>query len=172
MKRIETLGAAVVLAALAATACTSGPRTPDEFRVVRKAPLTVPPEYNLRPPTPGSARPQDLAPDQQARVAVFGADIGAGASEGEKAFIAAAGAEATDRSVRAQVDFDSAQILRKNRSFADAILNFGRGGSNEPVIDAAAEAERLRTEEESLKEVTGGGTVLIRRKNTSKLPGL
>ncbi|HEY7799298.1 MAG TPA: DUF3035 domain-containing protein [Hyphomonadaceae bacterium] len=173
MKRIETLGvAAVALAALGATACSSGPRTPDEFRVVRKAPLTVPPEYNLRPPTPGSARPQELAPDQQARVAVFGSDIGRDASEGEKAFIAAAGADATDRSVRAQVDFDNAQILRKNRSFADAILNFGRSGSDEVVVDAAAEAERLKAEEESLKEVTGGGTVLIRRKNTSKLPGL
>jgi hypothetical protein len=171
VKRIETLGVAAVLAALGAAACTSGPRTPDEFRVVRKAPLTVPPEYNLRPPTPGSARPQELAPDQQARVAVFGADIGRGASEGEKAFITAAGADAIDRSVRAQVDFDSSQILRKNRSFADSILNFG-GGSNEPVVDAAAEAERLKTEDESLKEVTGGGTVLIRKKNTSKLPGL
>ena len=171
MKRIETLGAAVILAALGATACSTGPRTPDEFRVVRKAPLTVPPEYNLRPPTPGSARPQELAPDQQARVAVFGADLGRDASEGEKSFITAAGADAVDRSVRAQVDFDSAQILRKNRGFADAILNFGKGGS-EPVVDASAEAERLKAEEESLKEVTGGGTVLIRKKNTSKLPGL
>lgn len=172
MKRIETLGVVVLLAAAGAAACSTGPRTPDEFRVVRKAPLTVPPEYNLRPPTPGAARPQELAPDQQARVAVFGADIGRGASEGEKAFIAAAGADAIDRSVRAQVDFDSSQILRKNRSFADSILNFGGGGSNEPVVDAAAEAERLKAEEESLKEVTGGGTVLIRKKNTSKLPGL
>ena len=171
MKRIETLGVAVALAALGAAACSSGPRTPDEFRVVRKAPLTVPPEYNLRPPTPGAARPQELAPDQQARVAVFGTDLGRDASEGEKAFITAAGADAIDRSVRAQVDFDSAQILRKNRGFADAILNFGRSGS-EPVVDASAEAERLKAEEESLKEVTGGGTVLIRRKNTSKLPGL
>ncbi|HEX5005496.1 MAG TPA: DUF3035 domain-containing protein [Hyphomonadaceae bacterium] len=171
MKRIETIGAVVVLAALGATACASGPRTPDEFRVVRKAPLTVPPEYNLRPPTPGAARPQELQPDQQARVAVFGSDIGREASEGEKAFITAAGADAIDRTVRAQVDFDSSQILRKNRSFADAILNFGKG-SGEPVVDASAEAERLKAEEESLKEVTGGGTVLIRKKNTSKLPGL
>ena len=27
--------------------------TPDEFRVVSKAPLVVPPEYALRPPAPG-----------------------------------------------------------------------------------------------------------------------
>jgi len=27
--------------------------TPDEFRVVTKAPLVVPPDYALRPPAPG-----------------------------------------------------------------------------------------------------------------------
>jgi hypothetical protein len=176
VKRFVTIrlaiGSVAALAAMGATGCNSGPRTPDEFRVMRKAPLTVPPEYNLRPPTPGSARPQELSPDVQARVAVFGTDLGREASEGEKAFVAAAGGDATDRSVRAQVDFDSAQIIRKNRGFADAILNFGRGQRDEAVIDAAAEQERLRAEEESLNEVTGGREVLIRRKNTSKLPGL
>src|SRR5690606_33058691 len=99
--------------------------TPDEFRVVRKAPLTVPPEYNLRPPAPGSARPQELSPEAQARIAVFGVDFGQGASEGEKLFIKQAGGDAVDRMVRNQVDFDNAQILRKNRSFADMILSFG-----------------------------------------------
>lgn len=171
MKRFETLGVIAVIAALGAGACASGSNAPDEFRVLRKAPLTVPPDYQLRPPAPGEARPQELLPDAQARVAVFGTDIGRGASEGEKAFIAKAGGDAVDRAVRNQVDFDNAQILRKNRSFADSILNFGRGGGD-PVIDAAAETERLRSEQESLKEVTGGGSVLIRQKNTSKLPGL
>ena len=40
------------------------------------------------------------------------------------------------------------------------------------AVDATAEAERLRSEQESLKEVVGSGNVLIRQKNTSKLPGL
>jgi hypothetical protein len=172
VKRFETLGLAAVLAAIGAGACASGPATPDEFRVMRKAPLTVPPDYQLRPPAPGEARPQELMPDAQARIAVFGTDVARGASEGEKAFIAKAGGDAIDRSVRNQVDFDSAQILRKNRGFADSILNFGKGGPSEPLVDPAAEAERLKAEQESLKEVTGGGTVLIRQKNTSKLPGL
>ena len=32
--------------------------THDEFRVVTKAPLTIPPDYSLRPPSPGEPRPQ------------------------------------------------------------------------------------------------------------------
>jgi hypothetical protein len=146
--------------------------TPDEFRVVRKAPLTVPPEYNLRPPSPGAARPQELSAEVQARVAVFGVDFGQNASEGERAFIKAAGGDAVDRTVRSQVDFDNAQILRKNRGFADMILNFGAGSGSEPLLDPAAEAERLRAIDEAAKDVTGGGKVIIQPKHTSKLPGL
>lgn len=169
MKRIAMIGLAAV-AAVGTTACSSM-STPDEFRVVRKAPLTVPPEYNLRPPTPGSARPQELSAEAQARVAVFGVDFGQGASDGEKLFIRAAGGDAVDRSVRSQVDFDNAQILRKNRSFADMIFNFG-DTPNEPLLDPAAEAERLKAQEDAVKDVTGGGKVMIQPKQTSKLPGL
>ena len=172
MTRMKTLGVLSIVALAAMTSGCLSSRTPDEFRVVRKAPLTVPPDYNLRPPAPGEARPQELLPDAQARVAVFGADIGGNASSGEQLFIKAAGADATDRSIRNQVDFDSAQILRKNRGFADAILFWNKKRTVEPTVDAAAEAERLKTEEESVKAVTGGKNVLIRQKKTSKLPGL
>ena len=44
--------------------------TPDEFRVVTKAPLVVPPEYALRPPAPGEPRPQELQPESAARAAL------------------------------------------------------------------------------------------------------
>ena len=169
MKRKTTFGL-VALTAITLGGCASA-GGPDEFRVVRKAPLTVPPEYNLRPPTLGQARPQELSPEAQARVAVFGVDLGANASEGEKAFVRAAGGDAVERTVRAQVDFDNSQAVRKNRSFADTILNWG-GPAGEPVIDPVAEAARLKTESEAVKDITGGGAVLIQPKQTSKLPGL
>ena len=169
MKRFSTLGLVAATAiSLAACASSGGP---DEFRVVRKAPLTVPPEYNLRPPALGQARPQELSPEAQARVAVFGVDFGQGASEGERMFVRAAGGDAVDRTVRAQVDFDASQAVRKNRSFTDTILNWG-GAAGEPVIDPAAEAERLRAEQEAVKDITGGAPVVIQPKRTSKLPGL
>jgi hypothetical protein len=45
---------------------------PDEFRVVTKAPLVVPPEYALRPPAPGEPRPMELQPESAAEQALIG----------------------------------------------------------------------------------------------------
>jgi hypothetical protein len=44
--------------------------SPDEFAVESRAPLTMPPDFNLRPPQPGAARPQEKSSDQQARQAI------------------------------------------------------------------------------------------------------
>jgi DUF3035 family protein len=48
-----------------------GKRTPDEFSVVQRAPLVIPPDFELRPPRPGEARPQTSTSDQ-ARAALTG----------------------------------------------------------------------------------------------------
>ena len=40
---------------------------PDEFTVTTRAPLSMPPDYNLRPPRPGAPRPQEQSERQQAR---------------------------------------------------------------------------------------------------------
>jgi hypothetical protein len=47
-------------------------RAPDEFAVVRRAPLIVPPDYDLRPPDPGAPRPSIGTTSDQARVALTG----------------------------------------------------------------------------------------------------
>lgn len=40
---------------------------PDEFAVYRRAPLTLPPDYQLSPPKPGAPRPQEAQMSEQAR---------------------------------------------------------------------------------------------------------
>jgi Protein of unknown function (DUF3035) len=40
---------------------------PDEFAVESRAPLTVPPDFDLRPPEPGAPRPQEKSAEQQAQ---------------------------------------------------------------------------------------------------------
>jgi hypothetical protein len=45
-------------------------RAPDEFAVVKRAPLIVPPDFELRPPDPGAPRPNIGRTSDQARVAL------------------------------------------------------------------------------------------------------
>src|SRR5712672_4837484 len=43
---------------------------PDEFAVESRAPLTIPPDFELRPPAPGAARPQEVTAAERARKAI------------------------------------------------------------------------------------------------------
>lgn len=53
-------------------ACGSGGRSsPDEFSVMNRAPLTIPPESTLRPPRPGEPRAQEIDPGRIAFEALF-----------------------------------------------------------------------------------------------------
>ena len=61
--------------------------TPDEFLTVSTAPLTVPPEYGLRPPAPGQPRPQELAPESAARQILLGQRQAVTRSEGEQQLV-------------------------------------------------------------------------------------
>ncbi|MGH6945318.1 MAG: DUF3035 domain-containing protein, partial [Geminicoccaceae bacterium] len=64
---------ALALALLALGGCARGTvqsalgmdkRAPDEFLVVRRAPLIVPPDFDLRPPRPGATQPVNTADDR------------------------------------------------------------------------------------------------------------
>ncbi len=144
---------------------------PDEFRVVTQAPLTLPPDYNLRPPRPGEPRPQELAPDAEARAALFGDEIGQAASPGERTLVASAGAGAIDPNIRDTIDFEAQGIVRRNESFVNRVLAFG-GQSVSTPLSPEDEARRLE-DEESIRRTTGGGQVVIQRNAPGgfKLPG-
>jgi hypothetical protein len=52
------------------------PVSPDEFAVESRAPLTIPPDFNLRPPEPGAPRPQEASMSNKAQTAVDNAGPG------------------------------------------------------------------------------------------------
>lgn len=134
---------------------------PDEFRIITKAPLSLPPDYALRPPRPGEARPQ-LA--TSANSSVFGENTGQQASEGEKMLVAKAGASTIDPTVADQIDFEGATVVRKPTDYANRVL----------APDPGAVAGSA-TDQESIRRVTGGGAVTIepgRGATPAKLPGL
>jgi hypothetical protein len=49
---------------------------PDEFAVESRAPLTIPPDFDLRPPQPGAPRPQEASPADKARKVIDNAGPG------------------------------------------------------------------------------------------------
>jgi hypothetical protein len=146
--------------------------TPDEFRVVTKAPLVVPPDFALRPPAPGQPRPQELQPESAARTALLGAREAQVRSDGEKILVAKAGAEKADPLIRYVVDDEFGDIAHKDKSFADRVM-FWRGDkpaadqSTPAPVDAAAEQQRITS-------LVGDKPVVIQRDANKrfKLPGL
>jgi Protein of unknown function (DUF3035) len=149
---------------------------PDEFRVVSKAPLVVPPEFNLRPPRPGEARPMELRADLQARTAVFGVQMGEAASEGEKLLVARAGGTNADPRIRAVIDEETGGVSRKPVGFADRILGLTPSAPTQPAnpLMSEAEAERQRLEQQAIRNATGGQPVTIQQNKPRgfKLPGM
>src|SRR6185312_11886374 len=128
--RVERVAAAVLLLGAAGLAgCQSTQRalgmtkvTPDEFRVVTKAPLVLPPDYALRPPAPGEPRPQELQPESAARTALLGQREGEVRSDGEKLLVAKAGADKADPLIRYVVDDEFGDVAHKEKSFADKVM--------------------------------------------------
>jgi hypothetical protein len=153
--------------------------TPDEFRVVTKAPLTLPPDYSLRPPAPGEPRPQELQPESAARQALIGQREGDVRSDGERLFVTKAGADHADPLVRYVVDDEFGNLAHKDKSFADYVLFWKKGDTVAAPPSELGDPNQAApinpsVEEKRLQALTGGKTVVIARKGESKvkLPGL
>ncbi len=142
---------------------------PDEFRIITKAPLVIPPEYNVRPPEPGAPRPQDLDPALQARLAVLGQEYAGRASDAEQLLVAKTGGMTVEPTVRAQVDLENGAVIRKSQGFSDRLIFWSDGGETGSEVNAELEAERLRLIEAATGE---DADVTIKRRRGFKLPGL
>jgi hypothetical protein len=145
------LSAAVLLSACQDTKRALGleKSVPDEFAVVNRGPLVVPPDFNLRPPVPGANRPQEMTAADQARSTLIGrAKLDAmrqrGMSRGEVAVLALAGADLTSSDVRKTIDRESSVFTTEEKQFTGRLLNWKDEGLGEGVaIDPNAESKRL-----------------------------
>ncbi|MGB4107243.1 MAG: DUF3035 domain-containing protein [Alphaproteobacteria bacterium] len=137
-------------------------KSPDEFAVVKRAPLSMPPNYSLRPPTPGAPRPQEQSPEQEARQTVFGQDDATyetQATGNDAAFLNKAGAVKSDPGIRQKVDSETATLAEQERPVVKRILGMdGQEQAPTSVVNAKEEAERLKSNKEKGKPVTEGET--------------
>ncbi len=149
--------------------------TPDEFRVVTKAPLILPPDYSLRPPAPGQPRPQELQPESAARTAMLGQRDAEVRSDGEKLLVTKAGGDKADPLVRYVVDDEFGAIAHKDKGFADWVIFWRKGQPATPTVDVTTSTPvDAATEAKRISNLTGNQPVVIARNPNSKikLPGL
>lgn len=162
---------------------------PDEFQVVARAPLSLPPDYNLRPPQPGVERPQEGTTRDQAKSAVFGDASGGGfelggalgygvapavsaASPGESALLQNAGAVDVDPTIRRQVDLETAALIEQDKRFIDRLIFWRDPAPYGTVVDPAQEQQRLQENAALGRPATAGDTPTIERKRRALLEGI
>ncbi|SMH60802.1 DUF3035 domain-containing protein [Azospirillum agricola] len=178
----------LALAALALAGCSDVRRSigldrqsPDEFSVVSRAPLTLPPsmQANLPKPRPGAARPQDSTPTQVAAGAVFGGSSrgrgtpATGGSAGESALVAQASArDGIDPNIRNKVDQETTQLIVADKSWIDSLLFWQSQEQPFSIVDPKQEQQRLREAQAQGRSVDGTTTPTIERKRKAPLEGL
>jgi hypothetical protein len=162
-------------AALAVSGCGSmrdaaglTKRSPDEFAVSTKAPLVIPPDFNLRPPMPGAAPVNQTDPGTAAQQALFNSSDAATVAGGmrgnysttEKMLLANAGVQNSDPSIRTELKSDTRTALQgADASFTDRVLGTKPSPASGQPINADAEVERraARAQKQAAKPKQSSG---------------
>lgn len=148
---------------------------PDEFAVVTRAPLTIPPDFGLRPPRPGAERPNVVTPREEARSTILGqpasrSDAQGGAPGGtqrtaladsrspaEIAFLQEAGALNVDPEIRYVLERERG-LVNEDPSLVERLVFWKKSEPGVTVVDPALEAQRLRENAALGKPPTAGPT--------------
>ncbi len=159
-------------------------QAPDEFRVVARPPLSVPPDFNLRPPAEGSEiTGSDVPASKQAEELVFGekttglrpgnastavqgVQVSGNASPADERFLTKTGATQADSQIKEKIRAESGTGSDNEKSMLEKL----REPSNkEPLVDTKKEAERIKTNEASGKPVTEGETPTVKPRDRGVL---
>jgi hypothetical protein len=187
------LALALLLAAPLLAGCSDGWRTtlglkqtaPDEFKVAEREPLTMPPSLSELPtPQPGAGRPQATSPRTRAQQALLaGATAGqvtaasttasgGQLSAGEQRLLARANAGAAPDNIRQVVSREAEARAEAQRGFLDDYIFWRDPPLPGEVVDAEAEAKRLRDNRAQGKPLTEGEVPIQEREDRGLLGDL
>jgi hypothetical protein len=187
------LALALLLAAPLLAGCSDGWRktlglkqtAPDEFKVAEREPLTMPPSLSELPtPQPGAGRPQATSPRTRAQQALLaGATAGqvtaasttasgGQLSAGEQRLLARANAGAAPDDIRQVVSREAEARAEAQRGFLDDYIFWRDPPLPGEVVDAEAEAKRLRDNRAQGKPLTEGEVPIQEREDRGLLGDL
>lgn len=166
-----------------------GKRSPDEFAVVSRAPLILPPDYGLRPPEPGETRRGVDTPSERARASLTGQasqqpagadqevvsavfdERSEAASSGERALIAQATTTPADPDIRRRIAEENMQLAQVEQELFTRLVKWRQPQSLGTAIDPVAETERLRANRAEGRPLTEGDSPVITQRRQSVLQG-
>ena len=118
-------------------------RAPNEFLTVTKAPLIMPPDYELRPPKEGVKGISEKEPDDIARTYILKSESSnSELSLGEQSILKKANVAYANPRIKEELLLE-AGIVEKNESLADYLIRLKK--ENSEVLDTYGEVERLKT---------------------------
>ena len=155
-------------------------KSPDEFQVMARPPLSLPPNFTLAPPRPGAPRPQTGSADQQAKAKILGRapqsqptkPAPANLSAGESALYSALALGSVTDEIRRTVDQETTGYVYERRFLIDQILDWIEETPPGIPVDAAKERRRLDENKAQGKSVTDGETPRIERRPRNRLQNL
>lgn len=178
LRRAFVVAAAVLLLAGCAKVRDQlglGKQAPDEFNVVTRAPLSIPPDFSLRPPKPGERRPQETTAQERARAALYGGAATAetsGESPGVKALLKRAQADRARPDIRQILNEENAILAADNESFVNRLMFWREKEPPGKIVDPAKESQRVQEAIALGKPPTEGETAVIKRRKKGILEGI
>jgi len=177
MRKILTVGV-MFISVGALSACETASRAlsgekkaPDEFAVFARPPLSLPPEFNLRPPTPNQKAKRGRSPESLAREALLGksADTQPNASDGVQSLLENTGANKASPEIRKIISEESTIVAQEDDLFINKLIFWVDDKPYEGrVIDPNKEQKRLQENQALGKPVTDGDVPVIKRKSRKK----
>jgi hypothetical protein len=170
----------VLLMALSLQACDSvkraisgDKRAPDEFAVYKRPPLSLPPDYALRPPEPGRETLETYSPRDQARAAILRRPVEsqslAATTPGLQVLMEKTGATDADPAIRKLVDQETLALSEEDKRLIDKLIFWVDDKDPQgTVVDPAAEQRRLLETQALGKPINEGKTPEIKRERKKK----
>lgn len=154
--------------------------SPDEYRVVVRAPLSMPAEYGLPAPKPGAARPQEtttrdatkqivLDSEGKAKVKAEKPEDFKNVTHAEAILLSKLGANSVDPNIRQVVARENKALQAENQSFVESLLFWKKNEMPGKVVDPKKERQRLQENAALGKPADSGATPEIERKKSKSL---
>jgi hypothetical protein len=144
-----------------------GRNPPDEFAVIDRQRLSMPPDYTIRPPRTYADRSEAYSPEKNAQNALFGnVSLGADASESERALLVLSGASTAQPNIRDIVNQESSQKVSASPHLVQQLLHFAEDDEairmeNATTVDPEMELERIMAAKENDEPINEGNTPVV-----------